>query len=149
MKSASQIPRPVRFGNAVSKSLLHAGLKPRGRGGHPLYLITVRGRKSGLPRTVVLSVIEVDGSRYLTAPFGSVEWVRNLRASGEAVLRRGRRSETVHSRELSPKDAAAFLRNQVRLGRLSAQYYEVTPQSSLEAFESAAKRHPVFLLEAT
>lgn len=111
------------------------------------YLITVRGRKSGLPRTVVLSVIEADGSRYLTAPFESVEWVRNLRASGEAVLTRGRRSETVHAPELSPKDAAEFLRNQVRLGRLSARYFEVAPQSSLEDFESAPKRHPVFLLD--
>jgi deazaflavin-dependent oxidoreductase (nitroreductase family) len=147
VKRVSQIPRSVRLGNAVSKSLLHTGLRPRGRGGHPLYLITVKGRRSGLPRTVVLSVIEADGKRYLAAPFGVVDWVRNLRASGEAVLTRGRRSETIHARELSPKDAGAFLRDAVRLDRLSARYFGVSSQSSLEDLESAAKRHPVFLLE--
>jgi deazaflavin-dependent oxidoreductase (nitroreductase family) len=56
----------------------------------PMILLTVRGRKSGQPRTTPVAMTEHDGKRYLVGTFGDVNWVRNLRAAGEATLRSGR-----------------------------------------------------------
>ena len=113
-----------------------------------MYLLTVRGRKSGLPRTVPIAVIERNGERYVGAPYGVVDWVRNLRAAGEAILTRGRRSETVNAKELPPKEAALVLREDVRDGNPFARYFGVTANSSLEEYERAVAIHPLFLLEA-
>ena len=49
--------------------------------------LAVRGRKSGRWRSVPVNVLEVGGRRYLVAPRGETEWVRNLRAAGEGELR--------------------------------------------------------------
>ena len=77
-------------------------------GSYPMYLFTVRGRKSELPRTVVLAIMERNGKRYVGSPYGIVDWVRNLRAAGEAILTRGRRSETVKVIELPKDEAPSF-----------------------------------------
>lgn len=59
-----------------------------------LSLLSVRGRRSGKWRTVPVAVLELDGQRYLVAPFGNAEWVRNLRAAGSGRLtRRGHTEE--------------------------------------------------------
>jgi deazaflavin-dependent oxidoreductase (nitroreductase family) len=108
----------------------------------------VRGRKSGQPRTVALAIIERDGKRYVGSPYGIVDWVRNLRAAGEAILTRGRRSETVNVIELPPRDAALVLREEIKGGNPFARYFGVTADSSLEEFERAAVSHPVFLLQS-
>jgi deazaflavin-dependent oxidoreductase (nitroreductase family) len=112
-----------------------------------MYLLTVRGRKSGQPRTVPLVILERNGRRYLASPYGIVNWVRNLRAAGEATLTRGRRSETVTAKELPTDEAALVLREDVRAGNPFARYFGVTASSPLEEFERAAASHPLFVLE--
>jgi deazaflavin-dependent oxidoreductase (nitroreductase family) len=112
-----------------------------------MYLLTVRGRKSRQPRTVSIAIIERNGKRYLGAPFGEVDWVRNLRAAGEAILTRGRRAEAVNAIELPPWEAALVLREEIKDGNPFARYFGVTVESSLEEFERATVSHPVFLLE--
>ena len=146
MAKTSQVPFSVRLGNVLSTTLLRAGLPLVGRGNHPMYLLTVRGRTSGQPRTVVLAIIEKDGKRYLCTPFGVVDWVRNLRAAGEAILTRGRRAETVNARELPKDEAALVLRADIKRNPF-ARYFGVTADSSLEEFERAVLTHPVFVLE--
>jgi hypothetical protein len=76
-----------------------------------------------------------------------VDWVRNLRAAGEAILTRGRRAETVNARELPQGEAALVLREEIKGGTLLGRYFGVTADSSLEDFERAVVRHPVFVLE--
>jgi deazaflavin-dependent oxidoreductase (nitroreductase family) len=147
MAKTSQAPLFVRVGNVLTTALLRAGFKLVGFGNYPMYLLTVRGRKSGLPRTVSIAIIERNGKRYLGAPFGVVDWVRNLRAAGEAILTRGRRSETVNARELPPREAALVLREDIKGGNPFARYYQVTADSPLEEFERAAVSHPLFVLE--
>ena len=147
MAQASRAPLFARAGNVVTTALLRAGFKPVGFGRYPMYLLTVRGRKSGQPRTVSMVILERDGKRYLGAPFGAVGWVRNLRAAGEATLKRGRRAETVNARELPPGEAAVVLREEIKDGNPFSRYFGVTAESSREEFERAAIRHPVFLLE--
>jgi deazaflavin-dependent oxidoreductase (nitroreductase family) len=148
MAKTSQAPLFARTGNVVTTALLRAGFKLVGFGNYPMYLLTVRGRKSGQPRTVSIAIIQRNGKRYLGAPFGVVDWVRNLRAAREAILTRGRRSETVNAIELPSREAALVLREEVKGGNPFARYFGVSAESSLEDFERAAVSHPLFLLES-
>jgi deazaflavin-dependent oxidoreductase (nitroreductase family) len=146
----SQVPAFVRLGNMVTRTLLRAGLKISGPNSVPMYMLTVRGRKSGQPRTTPIVVIEQDRKRYLVSPFGEVDWVRNLRAAGEATLTRGRRTEAVRAQELPRDEASRVLQRSAERNSIPsflAKYFEVTAQSSPAEFDAAAARHPVFFLE--
>jgi deazaflavin-dependent oxidoreductase (nitroreductase family) len=74
-------------------------------------LLTIRGRKSGLPHTTPLAVIERDGRRWVWAPWGEVNWVRNLRAAGTASIRVGSRDVEVRAIELDPSERVTFFRD--------------------------------------
>jgi len=152
MAKTDKAPWFVHLGNILTTTLLRAGLPLVGPGlvigNYPMYLLTVRGRKSGQPRTVALAIIERNGKRYVGSPYGIVNWVRNLRAAGEAILTRGRRSETVNARELPKGEAALVLREDIKGGNPFARDYGVTADSSLEEFERAAVSHPLFVLES-
>jgi deazaflavin-dependent oxidoreductase (nitroreductase family) len=151
MAKTNQAPRFIRVVNVVITALLRAGLPLVGPGlvvgNYPMYLLTVRGRKSGLPRTVPLAIIERNGKRYVGSPFGIVDWVRNLRAAGEATLTRRRRSETVNTRELPQGEAALVLQEEARSGNPFIGSFGVTADSSLEEFERAVVSHPLFVFE--
>ncbi len=109
-------------------------------------LLTVRGRKSGQPHTVPVLVVEQNRQRWLVAPYGVVQWVRNIRAAGTATLTHGRRSETIAVTELSAREAAPVLKQYLALQRAAdiRRYFDATKDSSVEAFEREAPRHPVF-----
>src|SRR6266567_1291540 len=148
MAKTYQAPLFVRAANILTTTLLRAGIKLVGPGNYPMYLLTVRGRKSGLPRTVPIVIMQRNGKRYLASPYGVVDWIRNLRAAGEAILTRGRRSETVNARELPTGEAALVLQENIKGSNPFARYYQVTADSSLEEFERAVVSHPLFLLES-
>ena len=61
-----------------------------------MHLLTVRGRKSGLPRTTPVNLIEYQGRRWLVAPYREVAWVRNVRAAGEVESRSVCRFRSLH-----------------------------------------------------
>ncbi|HLY31325.1 MAG TPA: nitroreductase family deazaflavin-dependent oxidoreductase [Ktedonobacterales bacterium] len=145
MTTIDKAPWFVALGNLLMTTLTRAGVKVKA-GHYPVYLITVRGRKSGQPRTMPIVILEHNGKRYLNSPYGLVNWVRNLRAAGEATLTRGRRSETVTARELPSAEAALVLREDVRGGNPFARYFGVTKDSSLEEFERSVVTHPIFEL---
>jgi deazaflavin-dependent oxidoreductase (nitroreductase family) len=106
ISGAAAAPPWVTFFGPIARLLLTAGL-PLG----PNALITIRGRKSGLPRTTPLAIIEVAGRRWIWAPWGEVQWVRNLRAAGRATITvRGRREE-VTAAELEPNQRVEFFRD--------------------------------------
>ena len=111
-----------------------------------MYLLTVRRRTSGQPHTNPIVILEQNGKRYLASPYGIVNWVRNLRAAGEAILTRGRRAETVTARELPEGEAALVLQADIKRNPF-ARYFGVTADSSLEEFERAVVTHPLFVLE--
>jgi deazaflavin-dependent oxidoreductase (nitroreductase family) len=132
-----------RVGNAVAATMLRLGL-PMG----PMYLLTVRGRKSGQPRSTPLAILERDGARYIIAVYGVSDWVRNLRAAGTATLTRGRRKDTITVTELPPKEAAIILKAMSGGGPgFLRNYFATTLASSLEEFEREAMRHPVFRVD--
>jgi deazaflavin-dependent oxidoreductase (nitroreductase family) len=147
MAKINTTPLYVRMGNVMTTTLLRAGVKLFGPGHYPMYLLTVRGRKSGLPRTAPIAILEHNGKRYVGSVYGITDWARNLRAAGEAILTRGRRSETVKVIELPQDEAALILREDIKGGNPFAHYYGVTANSSLEEFKHAVIKHPVFLFE--
>ncbi len=148
MAKTNQAPRFVRLANVLTKTLLRTGL-PLSGFGYPMYLLTVRGRKSGQPHTTPVVIVEQEGKRYLLSPFGVVDWVRNLRASGVATFTRGRRHEEIRARELSGDEAGLILEGLMTSGKNPPilGYFGVTAQSSAEDFGRAAIEHPVFVLE--
>ncbi len=132
----------VRISNAMTTFLLRRGVKMG-----TMTLLTVRGRTSGQPRTTPVTLIELDGDRLLIAPFGTVNWVRNLRTAGEATLTRGRHSERVSAVELSIQEAGPILKKTLAgVPSFVSNYFDVTPDSPLADFEREAPRHPVFRL---
>lgn len=134
--------RGMGFINRIVGWLLKAGI-----GLGPNVLLTVPGRKSGLPRTVPVAIVELDGQRYVQSPYGNVEWVRNLRAAGAGSIRQGRRREAVHATELTAAEAAPVLKAVTRMvPRMLRQFYAVTPDAPLEDFERDAVNHPIFRL---
>lgn len=133
----------ARMGNILATTLMKIGLTIG-----PISQLTVRGRKSGQARTTPVAVVELNGQRYLIATYGVVNWVRNLRATGEATLTRNRTSETITVRELPSKEAAPILQAIIGAGPgFARSYFDVTPASSLQDFEHEALRHPVFLVQ--
>src|SRR5450432_4886515 len=66
--------------------------------------LRVRGRKSGEWRTTPVNLLTVDDVRYLVAPRGQAQWVRNLRAAGQGELRVGRRTQRFTATEMADAD---------------------------------------------
>ena len=79
--------------------------------------LLIRGRKTGTVRATVINLLEVNGVRYLVAPRGTTEWVRNLRAAGTGELRVGRRRVSFAARELHDDEKPAVLRAYVERWR--------------------------------
>ena len=104
--SAARVPRSVSIFSPILKFLLRAGV-PLGYN----RLVTITGRKSGLPRTVAVAVLEVSGKRWVWAPWGEVHWVRNLRASGHATIARRGGDEEVSATELDSVQRLEFFRD--------------------------------------
>ncbi len=103
-----RVPRRVSLFTPVLKFLLAVGV-PLGFN----RLVTIPGRKSGLPRTTPLAVIEVSGRRWVWAPWGDVQWVRNLRAAGRATITMRDRAEEVRATELEPDQREGFFRDKL------------------------------------
>lgn len=110
-------------------------------------VLTVVGRTSGEPRSVPVNVLSHDGDRYLVAPRGNTEWVRNLRAAqGRATIRSGRRTEEIRTTEVDDADKVPVLRSYLdRWGWEVGQFFENLDASSTdEDLASAAPGFPVF-----
>ena len=135
----------------------------RGPPAGPNALLTVRGRVTGRPYSTPVAIWELGDRRFVQASFGVVGWVRNLRASGEAVIRRGRWSLAVRVTELSPADGgqlmhdalAGFRRPRllrvllgptVRPPAAILHRYRLRVDDQLEDYVAEAQRHPLFEL---
>jgi deazaflavin-dependent oxidoreductase (nitroreductase family) len=131
-----------KAGNLFQRGLLALGISLNGT-----TLITVAGRKTGRPHSTPVTMIEFEGQRYIQSPFGNVNWVRNLRAAGKATLSSGRRQEAITVTELTPEQAAPVIRSLLgRAPKMIRDYFDVTPESSLEEVIRDAPNHAVFLV---
>ena len=111
-------------------------------------VLAVRGRKTGEWRTVPVNVLSHAGERYLVAPRGETEWVRNIRVSGSAELRLGPRREVIHVIELPDVEKPTILRAYVQKWWFEVgRFFEgVTRDASLDELRRIAPGFPVFRL---
>ena len=112
-------------------------------------VLTVRGRKTGTPQSVPVNLLPLEGERYLVAPRGNTQWVRNARVAGEVELRVGRRVERVRLVEVPAADRVPVLRVYLqRWGWEVGRFVEGLTRKSTDAeLAAAAPGMPVFRLE--
>jgi deazaflavin-dependent oxidoreductase (nitroreductase family) len=109
-------------------------------------ILAVRGRKSGQIRTTPVNPLEIGGKRYLVAPRGETEWVRNLRAARGGELRLGRHREPIGVEELPDDAKPPILREYLRRWKTeTGTFFDgVTAESPESELRRIAGRHPVF-----
>jgi deazaflavin-dependent oxidoreductase (nitroreductase family) len=109
-------------------------------------VLAVKGRTSGEWRTTPVNLLTHDGHRYLVAPRGETQWVRNLRAAGTGELRVGRRAESFRGRELTDDEKVPVLRAYLKRWKAEVGiFFEGTgPDSSDEQIRAIAPKHPAF-----
>jgi deazaflavin-dependent oxidoreductase (nitroreductase family) len=127
--------------NRVVATLTRLGISVAGS-----RILEVRGRKSGEWRRTPVNLLTLDGVRYLVAPRGHTQWVKNIRVSGEARLVLGRRSEPITVIELPDGAKPALLREYLKRWKweVGTFFGGVGPESSDEEMRRIAPDHPVF-----
>lgn len=119
-------------------------LSAHGIGPKKMVQLEVKGRKSGLPRTVAVNEVNVNGQRYLVAPRGETEWARNARVNPGAVIKR-RKSENVTLSELPTNERAPIIQAYLRENAwVTKREFGIDPKAPINEFEAIADKHPVF-----
>jgi hypothetical protein len=94
-----------------------------------------------------VDVLDRDGKRYLVAPRGYTQWVRNAIASGTVSLKKGRRTEEFGTRLLPDDEKPEILKSYLDRYKLTVQrYFPVPAGSPSEAFRPLGRDYPVFEL---
>ncbi|TMG01819.1 MAG: nitroreductase family deazaflavin-dependent oxidoreductase [Chloroflexi bacterium] len=130
----------VKAMNSLVGRLASWGLIPGGTA-----LLQVKGRRSGQTRSTAVTWVEHDGQRYLVAPRGNTEWVRNVKAAGgEAVLKHGK-SDAVRLEELPVEQRAPLIQAYLKkTARVTKREFGIEPDAPIEEFQRIAPDHPVF-----
>jgi hypothetical protein len=111
------------------------------------YLLRVRGRTTGRIHSTPVHVLDLGGRRWLVAPRGRTQWVRNAEIAGEVVLARGRESRRFRLRPVADTDKPEILDAYLRRFKPTVQrFFPVRAGAALEAFIEVAGRYPVFEL---
>jgi deazaflavin-dependent oxidoreductase (nitroreductase family) len=132
-----------RLENRILKLVLRTGLKLG-----TTYILSVKGRNTGDLHSTPVVIVETNGERYLVAPYGPVNWVRNARAAGAVTLSRGGNSEALHIEELGPEESAPILKQYVAIAPATRSCFMAGPDSPVREFVAEAPQHPVFRLVA-
>jgi len=145
MSAAAHFKRPGWFTTHVLNGIV-AGLARAGVSVAGSRVLEVPGRTSGTARRTPVNLLIVDGQRYLVAPRGHTQWVRNLRASGRGRLLLGRHAEPFSATEVSDPEKTPLLRAYLTRWKLeTGMFFDgVGPDSAEEEFRRIAPDHPVF-----
>ena len=109
------------------------------------YLLEVRGRKTGKVYSTPVNVLEYKGKKYLVAPRGYTQWVRNVETSGEATLVHTAERTKVRLRTVADEEKPEILKAYLDRFKLTVQrYFPIAAGSPAEAFKSLAVRYPVY-----
>ena len=118
-----------------------------GLGPRDYFLLQVRGRKTGRVFATPVSLVELRGTRFLVAPRGRTQWVRNAEAAGQVTLKRGSSRQRFRLRPVPDADKPPVLRAYLERFRPVVQrYFPLAAGSPPEAFAEIAERYPVFEL---
>ena len=111
------------------------------------YLLQVRGRTTGRVHSTPVNVLELNGKRWLVAPRGRTQWVRNAEVTGEVLLRKGWRTQRYRVRLVPDSEKPEVLSTYLDRFKLTVQrYFPVPAGSAPSAFAGLAGRYPVFEL---
>ena len=128
--------------NRVMGVLVGLGLGPS-----HIHLLQVRGRKTGKLYSTPVDPMEQNGKRYLVAPRGRTQWVRNAEAAGEITLKKGSTRLKFRLRPIScaekPQILKAYLDN---FKREVQNYFPVPAGSPAESFAAIVDNYPAFEL---
>jgi deazaflavin-dependent oxidoreductase (nitroreductase family) len=132
--------------NRVVALLTRAGISVLGS-----RVLRVRGRSSGEWRTTPVNLLSLDSQRYLVAPRGETQWVKNMRVAGGGELVVGRRVESFTATEIADDDKVEILRAYLKRWKIEVGVFfgGVDAKSSVEDLRRIAPDHPVFRIEAT
>ena len=108
--------------------------------------LAVRGRTSGEWKRVPVNPLDLDGHRYLVAPRGTTQWVRNLRVARTGELRVGRRVEVFRATEVADAEKVAILRGYLEHWKMEVGVFfdGVGPDAPDDAIAAIAPGYPVF-----
>jgi deazaflavin-dependent oxidoreductase (nitroreductase family) len=112
-------------------------------------VLAVKGRKSGEWRTTPVNPLTLDGTRYLVAPRGNTQWVRNLRVVGTGELRVGNRTEPFSATEVADDDKPAILRGYLKKWKWEVGVFfdGVDAKAPEEKLREIAPGYPIFRIE--
>lgn len=111
------------------------------------YLLQVRGRKTGKVYSNPIDLLEFQGKRFLVAPRGRTQWVRNAEAAGEVTLKRGGAKLSFRLRQIPEKERPEILKAYLEGFKREVQrYFPVRAGSPPDSFAPIAKNYPVFEL---
>lgn len=114
------------------------------------FLLEVQGRKSGRIYATPVNVLIHENKRYLVAPRGDTQWVRNVVVSQKATLVRGAKRENVRMRAIADEAKPEILKAYVDRYRLTVQrYFPIPAGSPLKDFEPLVGRYPVFEISSS
>lgn len=114
------------------------------------YLLEVRGRKSGRIYSTPINLLELEGKRFLVAPRGRTQWVRNAEAAGEVTLRKGNTRQAFQLRPIPDAKKPVILKAYLDTFKREVQrYFPVPGGSPPPAFAELASSYPVFELLAS
>jgi deazaflavin-dependent oxidoreductase (nitroreductase family) len=127
--------------NAAVAALLRLGISVWGA-----RVLAVRGRTSGQWRTTPVNLLSLGGERYLVAPRGQTQWVRNVRAAGGGELRVGRRAEAFTATELADEEKPDVLRAYLKRWKFEIGMFfaGVGPDAPDARLAEIAPGYPVF-----
>lgn len=115
------------------------------RGWGQQVVLTTTGRRSGEPRQVPVSPLDIKGVGYLVSPYGEVNWVRNVRANPRVRLRHGKQDREVTLAEVPPARTGELLLAYWADQKITRPYFDVPIESPAPAdFVKEAEAHPVF-----
>jgi deazaflavin-dependent oxidoreductase (nitroreductase family) len=145
MTESADYQRPGWVTNHVMNPIV-AGLTRLGISVWGSRVLEVPGRRSGRPRRTPVNLLSLGGERYLVAPRGQTQWVRNLRAGGRGRLLRGSTAEDFAAVELTDAAKPTVLRAYLRRWafEVGAFFDGVSADSSDEELRRIAADHPVF-----
>jgi deazaflavin-dependent oxidoreductase (nitroreductase family) len=111
-------------------------------------VLTTTGRKTGQPRQLPVSPIEIEGVEHIVSPYGEVGWVRNVRANPEVTLRHGTKHRVARLHEITGVAAAVVVAAYHGREAYARRYMDVPDNPSLDDFVKAADRFPVFRVDS-
>jgi deazaflavin-dependent oxidoreductase (nitroreductase family) len=112
-------------------------------------VLRVRGRTSGEWRAVPVNLLTFEGQRYLVAPRGETQWVKNIRKAGSGELQLGRKTEAIQVTELSDDEKPDLLRAYLKRWKAETGVFfgGVSATSPDEDVRRIAPDHPVFRIQ--